>query len=114
MDFADSQGNASDAMSLLRSAESASAAVASDLAGPKKVWFWAVTGTGFVVGGGSEGSGSKFCCELRVGGQAGRSRIVPQLKPAPKTVRTMGVVAAGLAACHSEAAMRRDAEEVLP
>jgi hypothetical protein len=41
--------------------------------------------------------------------------MAPQLKPAPKAARTMGVVdGVGLAACHSEAAMRREAEEVLP
>ena len=39
----------------------------------------------------------------------------PQLKPAPKVARTMGVVGGvGLAARHSDAAMRREAEEVLP
>ena len=41
--------------------------------------------------------------------------MLPQLKPAPKTARTMGVAGGwGLAACHSDAAMRREAEEVLP
>ena len=39
----------------------------------------------------------------------------PQLKPAPKTARTMGVLGGvGLAMCHSDAAMRSEAEEVLP
>jgi hypothetical protein len=41
--------------------------------------------------------------------------MLPQLKPAPKVARMMGVVGGvGLAARHSEAAMRREAEEVLP
>ena len=41
--------------------------------------------------------------------------MAPQLKPAPKAAKTMGEVGGvGLAACHSDAAMRREAEEVLP
>ena len=46
---------------------------------------------------------------------AGRARMAPQLKPAPKAAKTMGDAGgAGFAACHSDAAMRREAEEVLP
>ena len=45
----------------------------------------------------------------------GRARMDPQLKPAPKTARTMGVLGGvGLAMRHSDAAMRREAEDVLP
>ena len=41
--------------------------------------------------------------------------MAPQLKPAPKAAKTIGDAGGvEVAACHSEAAMRREAEEVLP
>ncbi len=45
----------------------------------------------------------------------GRARMAPQLKPAPKVARRMGL-SGGVVRdwCHSAAAMRSEAEEVLP
>ena len=52
---------------------------------------------------------TRFC------GYAGSARTAPQLNPAPKAARTMGVAGgAGFAARHSEAAMSNEAEDVLP
>ena len=52
---------------------------------------------------------------LNAADYAGRARMAPQLKPAPKAAKTMGEGGGeGLAVCHSDAAMRREAEEVLP
>jgi hypothetical protein len=47
--------------------------------------------------------------------QAGRASSAPQLRPAPKAEKTMGaVIGSGWARRHSSAAMRSEAEEVLP